>query len=172
VSNNLNNKKMLSLISIQNKKLNNFQKNNIIHLKNEHWKYSISEHNEYLKKNYKIGDFHNLLFFKKKLIGYTGFRNRKFIYRGRKYKYLHFDCLIISKKFRKKKISKMLMKFNEINIKKKSLPSILFCEKKLTNFYKKFDWKLVNKKKIQLNLKLKPTKFIMSNNLKLRLLIK
>ena len=63
---------MLSLISIQNKKLNNFQKNNIIHLKNEHWKYSISEHNEYLKKNYKIGDFHNLLFFKKKLIGYTG----------------------------------------------------------------------------------------------------
>ena len=66
----------------------------------------------------------------------------------------------------------MLMKFNEINIKKKSLPSILFCEKKLTNFYKKFNWKLVNKKKIQLNLKLKPTKFIMSNNLRLRLLIK
>ena len=108
MSNNLNNKKMLRLNAIQNKKLNNFQKNNIIHLKNEHWKYSISEHNEYLKKNYKIGDFHNLLFFKKKLIGYTGFRNRKFIYRGRKYKYLHFDCLIISKKFRKKKFLKCL----------------------------------------------------------------
>ena len=159
---------MLSLVSIKNDKLNNLQKKKIIFLKNEHWKYSISDHREYLKKNYKRNDFHNLLFDEKKLIGYTGFRNQNFLYKKKKYKYLHFDCLIISKKLRNKKISKILMNFNESNIRKKSLPSILFCEKKLINFYKKFNWKLMNKKKIKLYFKLKPKKFIMSFDLKLR----
>ena len=58
--------------------------------------------------------------------------------------YLLFDTMIINKKFRDKGFSKVLMSYNNYIIKKNKLSSILICEKKLVNFYKKFAWKLCN----------------------------
>ena len=72
---------MINLSSIENYKLSSSQVKNIIKLKNTHWKYSLLAQKEFLKRNYKRNDFHNLLFFKKKLIGYTGFRNYNFYYK-------------------------------------------------------------------------------------------
>ena len=125
---------MLKLISKKHNKLNKLEKKKIIDLKNTHWSYTFAEQNQYLKDNYKKNDFHNLFFFQDKLIGYTAFRNQYLIYKNKKYKYLHFDCLVILKKYRNRKLSKLLMNFNEYTIIKNSLPSILFCEKKLTKF--------------------------------------
>lgn len=157
---------MLKLISKKHSKLNKLDKKKIIYLKNTHWNYRFSEHNQYLRDNYKQNDFHNLFFFQNELIGYTAFRNQYLIYKNKKFKYLHFDCLVILKKYRNKKLSKLLMNFNEYTIIKKSLPSILFCENKLTKFYKKFNWKISNDKNITLNLKKKRTKKIMALGLK------
>ena len=157
---------MLKLISKKHSKLNKLDKKKIISLKNTHWNYRFSEHNQYLKDNYKQNDFHNLFFFQNELIGYTAFRNQYLIYKNKKYKYLHFDCLVILKKYRNRKLSKLLMNFNEYTIIKKSLPSILFCENKLIKFYKKFNWKINHDKKITLSLKKKRTKKIMALGLK------
>ena len=158
---------MINLSSIKNYKLSSSQVKNIIKLKNTHWKYSLLAQKEFLKRNYKRNDFHNLLFFKKKLIGYTGFRNYNFYYKKKIYKYLYFDCLIISKKYRKDKFSKLIMNFNEYTIKKKGLPSILFCEKNLINFYKKFNWKVIGQNKLKLPIKKKPKKIVMQLDLSL-----
>ena len=157
---------MLKLISKKHSKLNKLEKKKIIYLKNTHWNYSFSEHNQYLKDNYKKNDFHNLFYFQDKLIGYTAFRNQYLIYKKKKYKYLHFDCLVVLKKYRNRKLSKLLMNFNTYTIEKYSLPSILFCEKKLTEFYKKFNWKINDDKKMLLKIKKKRTKKVMTLGLK------
>jgi hypothetical protein len=157
---------MLKLISKKHGKLNKLDKKKIIFLKNTHWNYRFSEHAQYLKDNFKKNDFHNLFFYQNKLIGYTAFRNQYLIYKNKKYKYLHFDCLVILEKYRNKKLSKLLMNFNEYTIMKNSLPSILFCEKNLINFYKKFNWVTNYNKAIKLNLKKKSAKKIMTFDFK------
>ena len=59
------------------------------------------------------------------------------------------------------------MNFNEYTIKKKGLPSILFCEKNLIKFYRKFSWRKISQKKFEFLIKRKPKKFIMQLNLNL-----
>ena len=77
-------------------------------LKNEYWNYGLQSNLNWFKKNVKNNDIHNLLFLKKNLIGYTLLRKRKALVKRKKnikrINYLHFDTLIIKKKFRKKKI--------------------------------------------------------------------
>ena len=77
------------------------------------------------------------------------------------------DTLLILKKYRNKKLSKLLMSFNEFTIKKNSLPSIFFTRKALISFYKKFGWKTNLDKKIIFNLKKKPKNIIMTFGLKI-----
>lgn len=158
---------MFRLISKRHKELSYIEKKEIVILKNTHWKYSVSEHLKYFKKNYKNIDLHNLLFYKKKLIGYTGLRYQSFIYKNKKSKYLHFDCLIIEKKYRDKNLSNLLMNFNMMIINKSSLPSILFCEKNLVNYYKKFKWILSQKLKIILSIEKKEKKKFMFYNMEI-----
>ena len=157
---------MLKLVSKKQDQLNQLDIKKIINLKNTHWKYSFSEHYKFLKKNYKKKDFHNLLFINQKLIGYTAFRNEYMLIKNKKLKYLHFDCLVILKKFREKKMSNILMCFNHYTIKDKFLPSILFCEKKMVKYYQKYNWKIINKNKIKLNIQNKKDKKNMIFNLK------
>ena len=57
------------------------------------------------------------------------------------------------------------MNFNNYIIKRNNFNSFLICEKKLIKFYKKFNWKLENKKKIKIN-NLKKNKNVMSYNYK------
>ncbi len=146
---------MLKLKSIKNKVLNKNQVNDIINLKKQEWKYTFNYQKEWIKKFVKKDDIHNLLFINKKLIGYTLLRKRQLIStlkgKSKKKYYFYFDTLIIDKNFRGKKfLNKLyvnyLMSLNLKIIKKYKYISLLHCKKKLVNFYKKYDWNIVNKK--------------------------
>lgn len=154
---------MIILKSEKTKKLEKKLILSICKLKDTHWKNGLKSQKEYFKKIYKSEDLNNLLFFNKKLIGYTLLRKSKFSNKKSKKDYFHFDTLIIDKNYRKIGISKLLMDFNNHIIKKNKRPSFLFCKKKLINFYMKFNWKLEKKTKFQTKMSIK-NKSIMSFN--------
>lgn len=131
---------MLIFLSKFTKNLNKIEIKKILILKKSFWKFSYKSQFEYFEKNIFQNDVHNMVYLKKKLIGYTLLRKRRL-----KKKYLIFDTLIIDKNFRKKKIASKLMKLNMEIIKKYNFKTILICEKRLINFYKKFKWKLNNR---------------------------
>jgi len=162
-------------------KLYKLSKKNILKickLKNENWRYGVNSNLNWFKKNIKKNDIHNLFFLNKRLIGYTLLRKRIAIIKKknntRKINYLYFDTLIISKKFRNKNYSKILMTFNSKRIINQKLHSFLICSKKTINYYKKFHWKILSKKKFRVmdhqskkfgmvfnnKVKLKETKFL------------
>ena len=62
-------------------------------------------------------------------------------------KYLLFDTLIIKKNYRNKKLSNILMAFNNKIIKNNKKISFLMCDNNLVKFYKKNNWKKINKRK-------------------------
>jgi hypothetical protein len=120
-------------------------------LKNTFWKFGLDSNILWFKKNIKKTDVHNLLYLKSELAGYTLLRNRSVFLNNSKQKYLYFDTLIIKKKFRNRKLSKILMNFNNDIIVSKKKHSILMCNNKLISFYKKFYWRVVNKKMITIS---------------------
>lgn len=142
---------MITLKSLKTKNLSRELILQICKLKNSNWKTTILSQQLFFKKNCKSQDLHNLLYLNEKLIGYTLLRKRIFKYISVINKYLLFDTMIIHKKYRKQKLGATLMNFNNSIIKKENIVSYLFCKKKLTSFYKKFHWKLENKKKFYSN---------------------
>ena len=136
-----------SILSKKTHQLSSKEINAICNLKNTHWKYNIKSQLDWFKKNIKKTDIHNMIYFKSQIIGYTLLRNRLCKINTIFKKYLLFDTLILKKKFRKKKISSLLMNFNNDLIKLNNKFSFLICEKKMINFYKKFNWKTLEKKK-------------------------
>jgi hypothetical protein len=134
---------MLALQSFYTARINKKSMKEICFLKNSKWKNGFKENLNWFKKNAKSRDLHNLLFFNKKLVGYTMLRLRKFKIKRNFFKYYYFDTLIIDKKYRGKKISSFLMHFNNYIIKKKKLHSFLICRNGHVKYYKKFGWKKV-----------------------------
>ena len=63
-------------------------------------------------------------------------------------KYLLFDTLIVDKRFRGKKLSNLIMDFNNNIIKQSGFFSFLICKKELISFYKKFGWIKIKNKNI------------------------
>ena len=122
----------------------------ICRLKDTHWKKGISSQLKFYKKNCKPSDINNLMYHNKKLIGYTLLRKRSYFIDKSKKNCLYFDTLIIDKKLRNTGLSYFLMNFNNFIIKKYKLPCFLVCENKLIKFYKKFEWKIRNKKNIRI----------------------
>ncbi|MDA7830946.1 GNAT family N-acetyltransferase [Candidatus Pelagibacter sp.] len=131
---------MITLLSKKTSDLEPIQIKNICKLKNTQWRYTLKSQLTWFKKNNFKTDLHNLMILKNKIIGYTSLRSRYFEHSKKKYKFLLFDSLIILKKYRKKKYSNILMKFNNNIILSKHKIAFLICEKKMINFYKKFDW--------------------------------
>ena len=117
---------MLLFKSKKTNKLTNFDKKNILKLKNEFWKKGIKSQKEWFKRNIKTFDIHNLLYLRSKLIGYNCLRYRSKIIKKNFSKYLLFDTLIISKINRKKGLGSILMEFNNMIILNNNLPSFLF----------------------------------------------
>ncbi len=154
---------MIILKSEKTKKLKKKLILSICKLKDTHWKNGLKSQKKYFKKICRSEDLNNLLFLNQKLIGYTLLRKRKFGTKQNKNNYFHFDTLIVDENYRKIGISKLLMDFNNLVIKKNKRPSFLTCKKKLVNFYKKFNWKLEKKEKFKIKISIK-NKFIMSFN--------
>ena len=145
-------KKKFILKSIISNRLKKNEIKEICLLKDKQWKFGLKSQIKWFDHNIKKNDIHNLLYIKTKLIGYTLLRKRSYKtgYINKEKKYLLFDTLIIEKKYRKKQYSNLLMKFNNKIIEQKGLFSFLICKKELVNFYKKNDWKKLNKKSINL----------------------
>ena len=131
---------MISLYSKKTARLSVKEKLDVFKLKNSHWKFSILSQKKHFIKTIKKNDIHNFLYFEKKLVGYTCLRRSTFRYNDKNKMYLHFDTLIIDKKFRKKNFSNLLMNFNNFIIKSHQLNGILYCRKRMVKFYFKHGW--------------------------------
>ena len=62
---------MITIKSFQTKYLLKENIKKILEIKNENWKYGLNSQKKFFIKNILPDDYHVLLFFKKKLIGYT-----------------------------------------------------------------------------------------------------
>ncbi|MDA7703315.1 hypothetical protein N8784_01900 [Candidatus Pelagibacter sp.] len=141
-----------NLFSIISSKLKNSQIKSICLLKDKKWKFGIKSQIKWYKKNIKKNDIHNLFYIKSKLVGYTLLRKRTYEIRSlnKRTNYLLFDTLIIDKKYRGKKLSNLLMNFNNTIINQSGYFSFLICERELISFYKKNKWIKVNNKNINI----------------------
>ena len=138
-----------SLVSLKTSKLNKNKIIQISNLKDSQWRSGINSQIEWFKKNIKKNDIHNLLYLKSKLIGYTLLRRRLFNNNNKlKKRYLLFDTLVIHKDYRNKRLSNLLMIFNNTIIRETRLFSFLICKNELVDFYKKYSWIKLNKKNI------------------------
>ena len=59
-----------------------------------------------------------------------------------------FDTLVLNKNYRKKKLSDLMMTYNNMVIKETGFFSFLICKNDLVGFYKKYNWIKLNKKNI------------------------
>lgn len=137
---------MFSINCLFTHKLSKKQKLEILKLKDIHWKHGLNSQLSHFNKNYKKNDLNNLLYYKNKLIGYTGLRKMSVILNKKKINFLLFDTLIISKPYRNIGLSNVLMKFNNCVIKDHKTRSYLVCKNELLKFYKKHGWRNYQKK--------------------------
>ena len=136
-----------TILSKKTYQLSTKEINKICVLKNTHWKHGMKSQIDWFKKNTKKKDIHNIFYFKTQIIGYTLLRNKICKINTITKKYLLFDTLILKKSFRGKNMSSLLMNFNNQLIKLSNKFSFLICDYKMINFYKKFNWKILTKKK-------------------------
>jgi hypothetical protein len=140
-----------NLSSIVSSKLKNIQIKLICLLKDKQWKFGIKSQMKWFRKNIEKNDIHNLFYIKSKLVGYTLLRKRTYKIRSlnKRANYLHFDNLIIDKKYRGKNLSNLLMSFNNAVINQTGYFSFLICKKELVSFYKRNKWIKLNDKNIE-----------------------
>ena len=139
-----------NLISLNTQKLKKDKVIQICKLKDSQWNFGIKSQLEWFKNNIKKNDIHNLLYIKSKLVGYTLLRKRSFNTKNQiKKKYILFDTITIHKEYRNKKLSNLLMIFNNTIIKETGLFSFLICKNDLVGFYKKNNWIKLKKKNIK-----------------------
>ena len=142
---------MINILSLKTSQLSKKTIEKILKLKDSHWKKGMISQINFFNKNISKNDIHIILLLKNKLSGYVLLRKKKYIYKNKKLNYLHFDTLIIKKNLRNKKLTPFLMSYvnNVISIEKKI--SLLFCDKKMLNFYKIYKWRKVKKNKFKLD---------------------
>ena len=135
---------------IKNKNINLIELKKIIKLKKSEWKYNYSSQIKWIKSFLKPNDVHFLLIKNNKLIGYNLLRKRIIfdnVKHTHKNDFFYFDTFIIDKKYRKKGYARYFInKINNFILKDKKL-GLLLCKKIHINFYKKYKWKKVIKKK-------------------------
>ena len=138
---------MYSLKSLKTDQLTKNIVNKILKIKDQTWKYGLISQKKYFNSTVKKKDIHNLLFFKSNLIGYTLLNKKNIVFNNKKIPILYLDSLVISVKFRGKRIANLLMNFNNKIILDYNYFCILSCDKKMVSFYKKFFWSKINKNK-------------------------
>ncbi len=136
----------IKILKSKNLNLKSKLKEKIIILKNSEWKYGLKSHRRWLRMYLQDQDLHFLLLEKNILIGYNLLRRREYkIEKKLKGSYFYFDTFIIDKNYRNSGFAKLFIsKINNFILKQKKF-SLLICQKKHVNFYKKFKWKIANK---------------------------
>ena len=79
---------MIKLKSLKTKNLTKKIIHYILTLKDETWRNGLESQQKHFKTNYKNDDYHNLMFYRDMLIGYTSFRKRKIKTIGEEKSYL------------------------------------------------------------------------------------
>ena len=87
------------LISLKSNRITKSIREKICKLKMQNCKYTLNDQVKWFEKNIKEKDLHNLLFYKKELIGYNCLRKVEFNFRSKK-SFILFDTLVIKKNFR------------------------------------------------------------------------
>ena len=131
--------------SIKTSELNKKQIDQILNLKNIHWKHGYESQLTWFKKNALLDDFHNLMLINNEIVGYTFLANRSLkIFHlnkiNKKVSYTLFATLILSEKYRNFFYVSQFMKFNSKIIYKKNSPSFLLCHEHNLKLYKFFGW--------------------------------
>ena len=131
--------------SIKTSELNKKQIDQILNLKNIHWKHGYESQLTWFKKNALLDDSHNLMLINNEIIGYTFLANRSLkIFHlnkiNKKVSYTLFATLILSEKYRNFFYVSKFMKFNSKIIYKKNNPSFLLCHEHNLKLYKFFGW--------------------------------
>ena len=131
--------------SIKTSSLNKKQIDQILNLKNTHWKHGYESQLTWFKKNALLDDSHNLMLISNEIVGYTFLANRslKIFYLNKikkKISYTLFATLIMIKKYRNFFHVSKFMKFNSEIIIKKNNPSFLLCHEHNLKLYKYFGW--------------------------------
>lgn len=137
--------------SIKTTELNKNLIDQILNLKESHWKYGKESQLKWFDKFTQENDLHNFMIMDKEIHGYTSLSQRscKEVDLSNNVKnssYILFTTLIINKKVRNYSSALNMMKFNNRIISKTKKPSFLLCHKNLINFYKYFGWSLIGKK--------------------------
>ena len=131
--------------SIKTSELNKKQIDQILNLKNIHWKHGYESQLTWFKKNALLDDSHNLMLINNEIVGYTFLANRSLkIFHlnkiNKKVSYTLFATLILSEKYRNFFYVSKFMKFNSKIIYKKNNPSFLLCHEHNLKLYKFFGW--------------------------------
>jgi hypothetical protein len=157
----------LKFKSILTKNLTKDNIKKILSLKKQVYNFSLTSHRNWFKKNMNSNDINNLLIYKSKIVGYTALRTKKCILNKKKtQKILIFDTFLIKRELRKKGFGSKLMIFNNLVILRKKTGSVLLCNKSMTHFYKFFNWKILNKKKIKFQSHKIKKKYVMTKDIK------
>ena len=136
---------------------------NILNIKNTFWKYGLPSQRKWFKKNVQPKDYNFLFFLGKKMIGYTLLRKRKYRVKTKESNFFLLDTIIIDKKYRSLKYGSKLIKIINNFIKRKKIISILYCQKKIVDFYKKNRWCIIPKKIIPFFFHKKNRSFLIFN---------
>lgn len=129
----------------KHKLLSNEYKNEIIKLKNQHWKYTLEEHRKWLSKNLMPEDMHLLIWEGggEKLLAYLNIVHTDVFIDQDKIKMLGIGNVCVSKGNMHLGLGAILMAVLNAYLSSAGLDGILLCKDKLINFYEKAGWMLL-----------------------------
>ena len=119
--------------SIKTSDLSDGMINEILTLKDSHWNFGIKSQKKWFLKYVMSNDIHNIIKFKKKIVGYTSLSYRSFNSSSSKKlsnekKYILFATFIIKRRFRNFFYASKMMKFNnKVILEKKKSSFLLFA---------------------------------------------
>jgi predicted GNAT family N-acyltransferase len=116
--------------------------NDIISIKQLSWKYSTSEHLNWINNNIKDNDYHFLLFKSKEIVAYLNLTNITIDNKNSPIPFLGIGN--VCTKYKGIGLGKELMTETNVFINSNGFNGLLFCKNHLVDFYKKCNWIHIN----------------------------
>jgi hypothetical protein len=128
---------------LENSEISYDQLSDVINLKKVHWNYSIEEHFVWVKENLNTDDIHVLMIENDVLVGYLNLVRTEVLINDNLYNFFGIGN-VCSRKKNMGYGKTLLIEVNNYLL-KNSCYGILLCKESLIDFYKKADWKLLDK---------------------------
>lgn len=127
----------------RNSHLTEHDKEQIISLKKTHWNYSEEEHKNWINHNLFKDDIHVLMLENEVLVGYLNLIETEVIVNNESHPFLGIGN-VCSKEKGKGYGQQLLMEVNNYLVINEQ-QGVLLCKDELTEFYKKYNWVLLDK---------------------------